>query len=111
VLWGLDPATGDFKDQEHKLIQHSSTQINNQHLSWFNKLTGLLKPKKKQTVHELLLHELEKLHEELADEKEKFQANQEYPSEREKAKRLLFLFQKIHCIKLTKRFLRQVLVK
>jgi hypothetical protein len=95
VLWGIDPMTGEFKENEHKVVLPSS--IKKKHTKqwlWWSQFTNVFTKRKTQTVQHLLLLELEKLYEELASENEKFQWNPSYQSEREKAKRLLFLLQK-----------------
>ena len=92
MLWGLDPVTGEFHDEEHTTAKVASADSEVQETSWLTKLTGLVKGKKKQTVQSLLMTELEKLQEEMEQETEKFKT--EYQCEKEKGKRLLFLFQK-----------------
>ena len=91
ALWGLDPVTGGFKDEEHTIVQEGDeVAVTKPSLS--SKLTGMFKRKPQQTVHQLLVAELEKLHENLEEEKDKFKT--EYLTEKEKGKRLMFLFQK-----------------
>ncbi len=68
MLWGLDPLTGEFHDEEHTTAKVASADSEVQETSWLTKLQGLVKGKKKQTVHNLLMIELEKLQEELEQE-------------------------------------------
>jgi hypothetical protein len=56
--------------------------------SWLSKLL----PKKKQTVKDLLITELKEVHERLEFESKRFELD--FPTEKEKGKRLMYLFQK-----------------
>ncbi len=90
VLWGLDHQTGEFKDEKHIELSTVLTRADSNNSSWLKSLV----PQRKQqhTVGELLRTELEKVHEALEEEESQFRT--EYTTEKEKSKRLMFLFQK-----------------
>jgi hypothetical protein len=88
VLWGLDPDTGRFLDDEHEL---TSAGLIPQTLS-FDVRNVLSCGKKKHTIRQLLLKELSQLQLEQKIENDLFQYR--YSTDQQKGKRLLFLFQK-----------------
>jgi hypothetical protein len=81
VLWGLDPSSGNFQDKHLVLTRDKLTLV--------QKLFG---KGGEHNVQHMLLTELEKLHEGVAQELYVFQ--HDLQSDREREKRLLFLFQK-----------------
>ena len=86
MVWGLDPLTGDFPVEHHTKETHSDSPYTIP--QWLNKLMA----SEHKTVKELLVAELEEVHERLDIENKRFEI--EYPTEKDKGQRLMFLFQR-----------------
>jgi hypothetical protein len=89
VVWGLDPRTGEFKNEQRSTNNNDTTK----RYWWMWIVNPLIHNENKKTVRYLLSLELENLYEEVDNERMKFDTVK-YQTEREKGKRLLFLLQK-----------------